>query len=69
MVRQQVLIAVVQVLIEHPSLAPAGPQLAVRRDTWPALGVFAVYGAERQKISGRNFAGVLAPCPVVVEPS
>jgi hypothetical protein len=62
-------IAAVQVLIEHPSLAPAGPRLAIRRDTWPALGVFAVYGAERQKISGRNFAGVLAPCPVAVEPA
>jgi hypothetical protein len=61
--------AAVQVLIEHPSLAPTGPRLTVRSETWPALGVFAVYGAERQRITGRNFAGVLAPCPVAVEPA
>jgi hypothetical protein len=57
----------VQVLIEHPCLTPIDPRPAVRGDAWPALGIFAVYGAERQRIPGRNFAGVLAPCPVAVE--
>jgi CRISPR-associated endonuclease/helicase Cas3 len=60
-------LAAIQTLIEHPCLAPAGQKLAIRNDGWSALGIFAVYGAERQRISGRNFAGVLAPCPVAVE--
>lgn len=61
----------VQAVIEHPCLAPTvgepdgGP--AVRGERLNALEIFAVYGAERQRITGRNFAGVLAPCPVVVE--
>ncbi len=51
----------VKVLIEHPCLAPLdGPK--VHSDAWAALKIFAVYGAERQRIQGRNFAGVLAPC-------
>jgi hypothetical protein len=65
----------IQALIEHPCLAPidprpavrSDPRPAVRSDEWPTLGIFAVYGAERQCISGRNFAGVLPPCPVTVE--
>lgn len=57
----------IQALIEHPCLAPIDLRPAVRSDEWPALGIFAVYGAERQRIPGRNFAGVLAPCPVTVE--
>jgi hypothetical protein len=59
--------AAVQVLIEHPCLAPSDARPAVHGGAWPVLGIFAVYGAERQRIRGRNFAGVLAPCPVVVE--
>lgn len=57
----------IQALIEHPCLAPMGQELAVKSTEWPALGIFAVYGAERQRISGRKFAGVLAPCAVTVE--
>jgi hypothetical protein len=57
----------IQVLIEHPCLAPVDPAPKVRGDTWPALGIFAVYGSERQRIPGRNFAGVLAPVPVAME--
>ena len=54
----------VQTLIEHPCLIPAGPALTVRRAAWPALGIFAVCGAERQQITGRKFPGVLAPVQV-----
>ena len=61
-------IAAVQTLIEHPCLVPVDSRPAVRNEAWRALGIFAVYGAERQRISGRTFAGVLAPCPVVPEP-
>ena len=57
----------VQVMIEHPCLAPIDERPTVRSDSWAALGIFAVYGAERQRITGRNFAGVLAPCPVEVK--
>jgi hypothetical protein len=54
----------VQALIEHPCLAPVGTTPAVRRRDWQVLGITGVYGAERQRIPGRNFAGVLAPIPV-----
>lgn len=56
----------VQTLIEHPSLRliTVDSGVAVRRQDWHALGVFGVYGAERQRIPGRNFAGVLAPVHV-----
>lgn len=57
----------IQALIEHPSLVPTDDRPAVRTNAWPALGIFAVYGAERQRIQGRNFAGVLAPCTVIAE--
>jgi hypothetical protein len=59
----------VKVMIEHPCLAPFDERPTVRSDTWAALKIFAVYGAERQRIPGRNFAGVLAPCPVGMRPS
>ncbi|HET9894959.1 MAG TPA: hypothetical protein VFQ44_08485 [Streptosporangiaceae bacterium] len=56
----------IMVLIEHPSLVPAGDGPAVSSQSWPDLGVFAVYGAERQRVPGRNFAGVLALLPIAV---
>ena len=56
----------IAVLIEHPALKPTGDPPTVSAGGWPDLGIFAVYGAERQRIPGRNFAGVLAPCPVGV---
>lgn len=59
----------IQVMIEHPCLMPTGEdRLAVHSGIWEALGIFAVCGAERQRITGRNFAGVLAPCPIAMEP-
>ncbi|HUY45693.1 MAG TPA: hypothetical protein VMV92_08205 [Streptosporangiaceae bacterium] len=58
----------VQVMIEHPSLIPVDSRPTVRSGSWEALGIFAVYSAERQRITGRNFAGVLAPCPITVDP-
>jgi len=54
----------VQALLEHPCLIPADPAPTVRRTAWPALGIFAVYGAERQQIPRRKFPGVLAPIRV-----
>ena len=56
----------ISALIEHPSLIPLDNELTIRSDSWADLGIFAVYGAERQRIAGRNFAGVLAPCRVAV---
>jgi len=54
----------VQALIEHPCLTPTDPRPAIQRTHWQALGIIGVYGAERQHIPGRNFAGVLAPIQV-----
>ena len=54
----------VQALIEHPCLAPADPAPAVRREDWPALGIFGVYGAERLRVPGQQYLRVLAPIPV-----
>lgn len=54
----------VQALLEHPCLVPADPALTVHRTDWPALGIFAVQGAERQQVPGRKFPGVLAPLQV-----
>ena len=54
----------VQALIEHPCLAPTDPRPTIQRTHWQALGIIGVYGAERQHIPGRNFAGVLGPIPV-----
>jgi hypothetical protein len=61
-------LAAIQVMIEHPCLRPDDNRLAVSSGAWEALGIFAVCAAERQRIPGRNFAGVLAPCPVTVNP-
>lgn len=58
----------ITVLIEHPSFRPLDQEPTIRSDSWADLGVFAVYGGERQRIPGRNFAGVLAPCRVAVRP-
>jgi hypothetical protein len=59
----------VKTMIEHPCLTPdpARSTPAVASHPWPALKIFAVYGAERERIQGRNFAGVLAPIPVDVK--
>lgn len=54
----------VQALLEHPCLIPADAAATVRRTAWPALGIFAVYGAERQQIPRRKFPGVLAPARI-----
>lgn len=56
----------VRVMIEHPCLSPVNGELAVDSAAWPALGIFAVCGAERQELPRRKFAGVLAPCRVGV---
>jgi hypothetical protein len=56
----------VQALLDHPCLIPADPAPTVRSTAWPALGVFAVYGAEREQIPGRKFPGVLAPIQIQV---
>jgi hypothetical protein len=65
---QPLTLPAIQVMIEHPSLIPSDPKPTIHSGPWEALGIFAVYGAERQRITGRNFAGVLAPCPIAVEP-
>lgn len=55
-----------RILLEHPALTPTddtGP-LTVSTTTWPELDTLAVYAADRQHISGRDTAGVLAPIPV-----
>jgi len=64
--RQPLGVHAVQGLIEHPSLVPqlSSSELTVSRSDWETLGIFAMYGAERQRIPGRNFAGVLAPVGV-----
>jgi hypothetical protein len=63
--RQQLDRPAVQALLDHPCLIPADPAPTVRRAAWPALGIFAVHGAERQQIPGRKFPGVLAPIQVL----
>jgi hypothetical protein len=62
--RQRLDLPAVQALIEHPCLIPIDPTPAVRRTAWPSLGIFGVYGAERQHIPRRKFPGVLAPIAV-----
>jgi CRISPR-associated endonuclease/helicase Cas3 len=64
----------IEVLLEHPALRPRvseGGVITVGRanvlsalDALTALDVFRVCGAERQRVQGRNFAGVLAPVHV-----
>jgi hypothetical protein len=69
--RQPLDLDAVRVLLEHPGVrleGRDGGQLAVRRSRVAGLGVFLVAAAERQRIEGRNFAGVLAPLPVTLEP-
>jgi hypothetical protein len=56
----------IRVLIEHPCLTPIDDLPTIDGSAWPALGIFAVYGAERQEIPRRKFAGVLAPRSVEV---
>ncbi|GAA0827672.1 hypothetical protein ACFQVD_21580 [Streptosporangium amethystogenes subsp. fukuiense] len=56
----------VRCLLEHPVFAPVDHVPTVSSTHWPALGVINVYGAERQRIPGRTFDGVLAPLPVKV---
>ncbi|WP_329091441.1 type I-G CRISPR-associated protein, Cas3-extension family [Streptosporangium sp. NBC_01469] len=56
----------VRCLLDHRALAPRDRTPTVDSAMWPTLGVFNVYGAERQRIPGRNFDGVLAPLPVTV---
>lgn len=48
-------------LLDHPVLADAepGPAPAAAR----VLSIFQICGANRQQITGRNFAGVLTPLP------
>ena len=58
-------IPAVQALIEHPCLIPVNPTPAVSNSNWDTLGIFGVYGAERQRLpDSSKFAGVLAPIPV-----
>ncbi|WP_326636854.1 hypothetical protein OG884_25260 [Streptosporangium sp. NBC_01755] len=54
----------VRCLLEHPVFAPVDHVPTVSSTHWPALGVINVYGAERQRIPGRTFDGVLSPLPV-----
>lgn len=54
----------VQVLLSHPALKPADDQPTVSTRYWQPLGIFNVYAAERQRITGRTFEGVLAPIHV-----
>ena len=63
--RQQLDLPAVQALIEHPCLLPVDPAPTVLRIDWPALGIFGVCGAERQRIPRRKFPGVLSPITVV----
>lgn len=56
----------VRVMVEHPCLTPVDDKPTVSSGGWPALSIFAVYGAERQEIPARKFAGVLAPRSVRV---
>jgi hypothetical protein len=56
----------VRALIEHPCLTPVDSSPAVHNTDWEALDITGAYGAERQRIPGRNFAGVLAPVPVSI---
>jgi hypothetical protein len=61
----------IQTLIEHPALKPKRDHNGVYVDAQAAqpLGVFAAAGAERQRITGRNFAGVLAPIAIGLRPN
>jgi hypothetical protein len=54
----------IRALLEHPAVAAADVGRASR--TLETLGVFRICAAERQRLSGRTFAGVLTP---IREPS
>jgi hypothetical protein len=56
----------VRVLLEHRCLIPIDAKPTVKQTSWPALDIFGVYGAERQLVPPRKFAGVLAPITVTV---
>ncbi|MFG1701508.1 hypothetical protein [Nonomuraea sp. NPDC049309] len=56
----------VRALLELPAFAPIDGHPTVSRAEWPALGVFSIHGAHRQRIPGRNFDGVLSPVPIQV---
>jgi hypothetical protein len=58
----------VQALMEHPALRPivTDGNVVVRRRNLEPLDVFLVCAAERQRVRGRNFAGVLAPVDVTM---
>ncbi|MGH3408676.1 MAG: type I-G CRISPR-associated protein, Cas3-extension family [Streptosporangiaceae bacterium] len=62
--RQQLGLLAIQALIEHPCLMPVDPAPTVLRKDWAALGIFGVYGAERQPIPRRKFPGVLSPIAI-----
>jgi hypothetical protein len=48
----------VQVLLEHPAVHSHDPSPLPPHQ---ALGIFAIHRAQRRRVPGRNFAGVLAP--------
>ena len=48
----------VQVLLEHPAVHAEDSSARRARQ---ALGIFAIHRAQRRRVSGRNFAGVLTP--------
>ena len=53
-----------QALLSHPAIRPIDSTPTVDTRPWAPLSIFNVYGAERQRISGRIFEGVLAPIHV-----
>jgi hypothetical protein len=58
--RPPLTVEAVQVLLEHPAVHS---QDLTASKAHAALGVFAIHRAQRRRVSGRNFAGVLAPAP------
>ncbi|OUC97364.1 type I-G CRISPR-associated protein, Cas3-extension family [Streptosporangium minutum] len=62
----------VQTLLDHPLLRPTpsrqGRPVTVERKRLLPLGVFDVYGAERQSIEGGKSAGVLVPIRIADQP-
>jgi hypothetical protein len=62
--RERLDTSAIRVLLEHSSLVPIDDKPTVARRDWQMLGIFTVCGAERQRVPGRKFAGVLAPCAV-----
>jgi hypothetical protein len=60
--------AAILALLSHPALRPADASPTLDTRSWPPLGIFSAYGAERQRIPGRTFEGVLAPIRVTTTP-